>query len=134
MGDNNDCAVIALAIALDRPYREMHELLAKHGRQFRDGTYRATQERALESLGWSRELVSPESIQERFPEKYRHQGVTTYSPRRFPGSFDHLGPGPFLFYTATHVCTFKDGIVHDWTAEKSLRVLAIWRLVRIQNG
>lgn len=50
LNETNDCSVKALAIAANLPYLLVHDLLKKHGRKHRDGTYNSTFFAALNEL------------------------------------------------------------------------------------
>jgi hypothetical protein len=104
-GDAGDCVVRAIAIATDRPYKDVYDVLwaeidskstVKRGNSPRNGVAKKAIKRYMESLGW------------------------TWTPTMQIGSgckvhlrADELPTGTIVVSVSKHVCAVIDGVVHD---------------------
>ena len=104
-GDAADCVVRAIAIATDRPYREVYNELwqevaskseVKRGHSPRNGVSKKAIKRYMESLGW------------------------IWTPTMQIGSgcqvhlqADELPSGRIVASVSKHLCAVIDGVVHD---------------------
>ena len=127
--ERNDCSVVALSVASNRMYSEIRELLKFLGRKDRAGVSHNMMYAAIARLGFRGINVDPKEIIARFPKPHCDvlKNFTSHHPRRFPGC---MGEGTFLVWTAGHVFCVKDGVVHDWSVNKSLRAYKIMKLER----
>lgn len=96
-GDAGDCVVRAIAIALDRPYKEVYDDLRDlAGGTPRDGVYRKVYQRYLESKGWR--WVAVMKIGAGCKVHLREGEV--------PG-------GRIIVRLSRHLAAVIDGVVHD---------------------
>lgn len=129
LDENNDCAVVAVSIACKVPYEKAHELLKKHGRKDKDGTYRETTRKALKELGWKMQWIDQRKYKRRFPKHHSElKYITSHSFRRFPEAFDDL-PKIVLAFTAGHVFAVMDSQNADWSVNNKLRIKGLYELV-----
>ena len=126
----NDCSVKAFALISGIPYSQVREAFEKGGRKPRQPTYLETEKIALEILGIKKVYFDLEPIMRRMA---RPDGsvrrVTTYSPRRFPKAWE--GVPPLVMYVSRHMCCYRDGVVHDWSVNSSLRVYAAYTVEKM---
>jgi hypothetical protein len=110
--ERNDCAVKALAIALDVPYAKAWEALNEAGRKPRGGTYWGDTLKAVETLGGSlKEIPRPAKTVKTLPAK--------------------VDPGKtYLVRVVRHVLAVTDGAVDDWTAGRAKRVKEIYEVTK----
>lgn len=129
LNEKKDCAVVAMTVVTGLPYATCHAALLAEGRKPGRGTYANQYTAALEALGFTvREWSYAEmcAMSRSFWDIYRKQvaGTTTHSPRRFPKCFE--GKGPLLLRCKGHVAGMDaNGVVHDWSINRSLRVHTI---------
>jgi hypothetical protein len=130
MNETNDCAVVAISIVCGVSYATAHAALKTQGRKDRQGAYRGTQLRAIESLGFYVASVYRHHIKEGIIAKYPAphntlQSATTYHPERFKKVWGAMESNLLLF-TKRHVSACKDGVVKDWAKGKAKRIEEIW--------
>lgn len=132
-GDRNDCGVKALSVITGLPYEQCQKALDEAGRKRKGGTFQWQMEQAAGLLGFK--LVQlPEEWHKAMIASYpgAHKGLqslTTHHPRRFKNSWKAVEP--LLIHTSRHYAAFRDGQVHDWTANNACRIKNLWRLERI---
>lgn len=114
MGEHNDCAVKAAAIATGVDYAKTHTAFATNGRRARSGTRRNTTEAAIKQLGFKLEDVTR--------QVRARGGKTVRSAERV------LGKGSYLVGVSGHLLCIKDGKVEDWTEGRQHRVQLVWRV------
>lgn len=119
-GEKADCAVKAVAVAAGVEYGVAHNLLKKHGRKDRSGTYfDETTRPAMGELGF--ELVD-------ITYSVVSRGAKTVR------TFGRMGlAGTFMVRTRRHILAAKDGKVIDWTDGRMHRILAVYRVVKRGN-
>lgn len=127
LNENNDCAVRAISIATDTPYKTVHELLERMGRIKRKGTRTQIIERAVKILGFRMEHVPASYFIDRYPRK-NIANVTTHHPDRFPQVWKD--GHTYLIYTPGHILCVKDGVNHDWTRGRAIRATGIFRITK----
>lgn len=115
VGETNDCAVKAVALATGRPYREVLRKMRAYGRRPRRGTPMRITKRVLEDYGYTMVLQT-----ERFPQARTPITVARTMPKR----------GVYLVRTSRHIFCYRAGKVHDWTEGRRHRVTQIWKIVR----
>lgn len=132
IGENNDCAVKAVAMACNVPYATAHATLAQLGRKRGKGTYRTQSHKAIEQLGYKVRIWSQQEQRDlimSYPKAHqilRH--ITTHHPRRFKKVWAGMANRTFLLFCSRHVAVVKGGELHDWTVNKAMRVLDIWEI------
>lgn len=112
--EHNDCAVRALAIALDMPYGDCHDHYAHHGRKWGRGTPISTTMNLMRSLG---------AAQVNTRNRGGRDGTLTQFLRAYP-------QGRYWVARRGHAFAVVDGVVHDWqhgTGPRS-RVIYAWRM------
>lgn len=132
MGETNDCAVKAVAIACDVSYAEAHEAMKALGRKNRNGTnfYNITT-KAIEGFGFTLKswgLVERDEVIKSYPGVHSGlKNITTHHPRRFPQVWSKFH-GNLLFHTKGHILAVRDGIVCDWTVNHAKRVVGVYEV------
>ncbi len=107
-GHTGDCVTRSIAIATGKPYHEVYDALnelavserrgkRKRGKSTsRNGVYRATYQKYLESLGWTWT-----------PTMKIGQGCTVHLRA------DELPSGRLIVAVSRHLCAVIDGVIHD---------------------
>ena len=113
IGEAQDCAVHAIALATGTHYRVVHAALEKHGRKHRRGTSVDTMRKALRELGWT--IATS----------------TSWTPRVSIQLAAKVAEPRAIALTRSHALAIRDGNVLDWTAERRHRVYAVWNLARV---
>ena len=116
MAENNDCAVKAVALACDVPYRVAHKALENQGRKKRNGTQVAAMLEAIEKLGFT---TAPAA----------YNAKTAITLERDP----LLTKGHYIALMKRHVATVVNGKVHDWTNGRRHRVELVWLVVPTES-
>ena len=129
LNERNDCAVKAVAIATGSEYETVHKLMTEFGRKQRRGTHDFVTTKTLTALGFKIVRVDIQSIIEAFPRPHCDvlKNLTTHHPRRFPGCVDPNKS--YLAWVNGHILAIKGGVVHDWTVNRSLRIISLYEVV-----
>lgn len=112
LGEKNDCAVKAIAIATGTPYAEVHAELTRQGRKRRSGTYFHQTEGAVKNLGFELQRVM-----------VRSATVRTIARE--------LKTGTYLVRVHRHILCLKEGKVEDWSEGRLHRVKAVYRINKV---
>jgi hypothetical protein len=130
-GETNDCAIKAICLVTGADYRTVREMLAERGRRARKGTYTADSLAVIRDLGfepWQLSYLEMREIVSRYPGCHKNlRHITTHHPRRFAQVWPK---GRFLIQVRGHICAVIEGQLHDWSANKALRVISMWRVIR----
>lgn len=137
IGDKNDCAVKAVAIVCDVPYKLVHERLTALGRKKGRGTKRTTTESLVKSLGFEiRKWTFKERLDmvKSYPSPHCRvlHNITIHHPRRFPAAWANVHPNLLLF-SRGHVSALKNGQLIDWAVNKAKRVYEVWEIREIRK-
>lgn len=127
-GENNDCAVKAIAAATGRSYHDARTALAAHGRKNRKGTYRHMTFGVLQDFGFKAERVGHEKFLAACPARWNAQYVTTHHPDRVPHGWKD--GKTYLLFTKGHVLAVVNGVTHDYSRNRSMRVIDIYEVTR----
>lgn len=111
LGEKNDCAVKAIAIATGTPYAEVHAELTRQGRKRRSGTYFHQTEGAVKNLGFELQRVM-----------VRSATVRTIARE--------LKTGTYLVRVHRHILCLKEGKVEDWSDGRLHRIVDVHRVVK----
>jgi hypothetical protein len=129
--ERGDCAVVAVAAVTGVTYEVALQALTAAGRRPRCGTYTSTIHEALQAMGFR--VVRMDARADfiaRYPAAHQClKSVTTHHPRRFHGVW--ADGAAYLLYTANHVTAVVNGVNHDWTRGRAMRVQAIYRVTRV---
>lgn len=117
MGEKGDCAVRAVSVACNTPYRVVHEMMAKLGRKHGAGTPRSITDKVIRQLGFATILKSMPEV--KTPISFER------AVRRCPG----LAGRKFLVYSRGHVMGFDGREIIDWAKARRVRVVAIQEVV-----
>ena len=130
VGERADCAVRAVAIVCDVSYQESLAVFTKLGRKPGHATPTKTISQAIEALGKKPKKLSFIEYRQmvaKYPGKHAlKQYITTHHPDRFPQVW--RDGKTYLFFTRGHVLCIKNGVNHDWTRGRSLKVTHIWEI------
>lgn len=119
VGDDNDCAVIALAMATGVSHRKALLALEKAGRRFGKGTFRWETYTALHRLGFINADVTA-----RYPKAKTPITLLRELPRR----------GTFLVHTRGHVfCVIDRAIMGRTEIGRKLRIEKIYSITKIKR-
>lgn len=130
LGEKADCAVRAIAVACNVPYETAHAKLCELGRRHGRATHTTEIRSAICELGGRVQEYSFKQYREmvaQYPGKHcMKQYITTHHPDRFPKVW--RDGKTYLFFTRGHVLCIKDGVNHDWTRGRSMKVTHIWEI------
>lgn len=146
LGEANDCSVKSLAILTELPYETVRDAFTKAGRSPGDGTFVFETIRAAKLLGFELIKLGPshetrkdpppdwvKAIIAHYPFKHRKlTSLTTYHPSRFHETWGGLPD--LLLESKYHHAAFKDGVVHDWSANHACRITNAYQIIKIQQG
>jgi len=109
LNDTNACGVIAIAIATNTTFKEVHAVFKRMGRKNGRGVTTSQMERVLNVLGYKVERL----------EKWKGKTCTTLNlPRK----------DNYIAMTSGHALAVKFGLVKDWTAGRRHRIKAVWKI------
>lgn len=148
LGENNDCAVKAIAVVCEVSYDEAHAALKAAGRKDRGTTHFDAIFTAVGALGktsvanlygYSKrygadQLYETTPLETRLVERleteysYSVKNLTTRQLTMFPDLLDGE-TGAYLAFTRGHVVAIKDGKVHCWGARHALRIVETVEIV-----
>lgn len=112
LGEKNDCGVCALSVVTGLPYANCHAALKKHGRKNGKGTFNWQIFRAVEDLGFKLfEIPCP------------YKGLRSLG-RNLPQK------GNFFIWVTGHYAGVRDGVIHDWSNGKCLRVQKVYQVIK----
>jgi len=130
LGEGADCAVRAVSVACSRPYEEVLEVMTRMGRKPRGATETAVIRDTIISMGYNPANLEWKGISDKiesYPGNHKNKKyVTTHQPDRFPEVWKD--GKTYLFFVRGHVLCVKDGVNHDWTRGRSLKVFMIWEI------
>ena len=127
-GETNDCAVKAIAAVTGHHYHEVRDRLAAHGRKNRHGTHRFMTFAVLEELGYRAIQVGQEKFLAACPARWNARYVTTHHPDRVPAGWKD--GKTYLLFTRDHVLAVVNGVTHDYSRNRSMRVRSIFEITR----
>lgn len=130
-GENNDCAVKAVALAANVPYAMAHSTLELMGRKRRCGTYTFDTRRAMKALGYDMVVVDPSTFIKQYPKPHCDvlKGCTTHHMDRFHKVW--ANGKTYMIVVPGHILTVINGVNHDWTQGKAKRVQTIYEIVKL---
>lgn len=129
MNERNDCAVKALAIVCEIPYKVAHDTLSLLGRKSRHGTQMSYTEQAVELNGCKMELVDPQHFIAKYPGAHKGlKSVTTHHMERFPEAW--ADGETYLIRTSGHILAVVNGQNMDCTKGRAMRAKAIYRITK----
>ena len=126
--EKNDCAPKAVSVVTRVPYEKVLEVMEKHGRKKKQGTYSFITRKTLHDLGWEMTRLDIRKYKRRFPKHHSElKYATSHSFRRFPEAWHDL-PKKCLAFTAGHVFAVEDGQNIDWSVNNKLRIQGIYEI------
>lgn len=131
LGERRDCSVIAISIATDTPYEKVHAMLQAEGRRKGSGTYPRQSEAVIKALGYRIEKIKPQDLVAQYGGN-RVRNVTTFHPRspEFAWFWKRYAADTLIMRTMNHMLCVKHGVVQDWSTNRALRVVGIWRITK----
>ena len=129
LGENNDCAVRAVAAATGRAYDEVHALFKAAGRRDAARTATSITRHVLKLLGYEMRAVWIQDIISQYPGNHARvlKSVTTHHPDRFNKVW--ANGKTYLMFTPGHILAVVNGVNHDWTRGRALRATALHEVV-----
>lgn len=128
--ENNDCAVVAVAVATGTPYNEVHRLMKENGRKEGRGTFTNITKATLAALGYDMKTVRMRDYIDRYPGNHKNlKSVTSHHPRRFNEVW--ADGNTYLFQSNAHIWAVVNGQNHDWSINRALRVIDICKIVKL---
>lgn len=131
-GDENACFHAAIAVLSELSFDVVQKAFAEAGRKNGKGTPFAVAIEACKALGfelkklptkWELDMIYS------YPGVHKNlKNITTRHPVRFAKAW--AGQSVMLHVNG-HVAAVKDGKMHDWTINRSMHVIAVYKLVKI---
>jgi len=111
--DSNFCTIIAISSVCDISFGKARAKMMDKGRLQGKGALQYQYHRVIEDRGFNVDPV------------YGYEGhhVRTMGKK--------LGKGKFLVNVRGHVLAVVDGVINDWTEERSLRVREVYKVTKI---
>lgn len=128
LGEHNDCTVKAIAIATGVEYSKVHAELKKVGRKNNKGATIWQMQRACVALGFKMVSVPKKNFLDKYPKSANLKNITTHHPEKFNKVWKD--GKKYIFSTARHVAAVINGVNHDWTVGRSLRVQVVYEVVK----
>jgi hypothetical protein len=129
IGERNDCTVKALALITGATYLEAHSLLKAKGRKNGKGCEIFIVESAARQLGFNLTTMNLKSFIQRYPGRAKElRNLTTHQPLRYAAAWKD--GAAYLAFTSTHALAIVDGVCHDWSVNKAMRIT---RLVKVEK-
>jgi hypothetical protein len=97
MGEINDCAVIAVAVATNNSYKKVHSMLAKLGREKGQPTPDSTSDYAMAKLGYAVANITH-----------------TIKAKTVKSACKELQNGTYLVTIKGHIFAVVNGSIKDW--------------------
>jgi len=117
LNENNDCAVITLAIVMRTTYKVIHAHCANVGRKVRGRTQTHHIMAVIETAGFSIERI----------KKDRQKSGSKFTPKTIG---DKCKRGYYMCFCNGHVFAVVNGIVEDWTNNRQHHINAIYKVTR----
>jgi hypothetical protein len=132
VGENNDCAVVAVALLCRAPHDEVTELSCKLGRTKGKGTSWSIIRKMFAYYGYEFNRMNKDHFISQYPKPHCDvlKNITTHHPRRFPGVFND--GNEYLLDCRLHVAALQGGEVKDWSINNSLRVSTVYIVKKVQ--
>ena len=121
LGERNDCAVKALAVALGVGYARAHSALAASGRKPRCATPAHMTNSAARRLGYELVPISLGAVKALLGTSTK--SITVGQLTRRPDVLRALGP--CLIRVSGHIIGAREGAIHDWADGRRFRVAEI---------
>ena len=113
--ETNDCAVVAVALATDCPYKDVHGIMGTLGREPRSGTPWSIIKSTVHFLGFDVEITTP-----------RKPCGGKYTSYKLPPNLD---PNKrYMAVVSGHILAIINGRVEDWTQGRRCRIEQIWEV------
>lgn len=133
-GDDNACFPAAIAVLADLPFETVQKAFAEAGRQTGKATMFSVAHEACKALGfqlkklptkWELDMIYS------YPGVHKNlKNITTRHPVRFAKAWAGQS---VLLHVNGHVAAVKDGKMHDWSINRSMHVMAVYQLVKIDQ-
>ena len=131
-GDNNYCAILAIAALTGVDPKTVREAVEAAGRKRGKGTYQHQMISACEALGFKMNFISHKTRSEiiaQYPGTHKNlKSITTNHPRRFSKVWQ--SQPNMLMITTNHAAAYVDGTVIDWSVNNSLRITELYTIVK----
>lgn len=129
LGESCDCAVKVIAVAAGMPYAEARGRLLAEGRKPGQGAHKHHIFNVIRSAGLVWRWVDLGEMIARYPGAHRNlRSATTHHPDRFP---DVWRDGKtYLAFTAGHALAIVDGVNHDHTRGRAVRIIEMYEIFR----
>lgn len=133
--DRNDCSIKAIAVATGAPYQDVLAIAAAFGRRRGKGTPFHISRKTLDLLGYDIYQWGGSDVRrliDRYPGVHRNlHGITSHHPRRFAKAWREIVGDKVLVMASTHhMLCYRDGIIHDWSINRALRMTTIWTVTK----
>lgn len=134
MRDGGFCGVIALATALQIPFKKAFYLLEAKGRKKGKGSSPQAMFEIIEELGFKVEIIQcKRNLHYRgddrkflkLDEQYDDRIKTVITAQK------HLPKtGKYICFVGSHVLTIRNGNVEDWSEGRKNQIVMIWKVTK----
>lgn len=130
-GDDNACFPQAVALLSGLPLEEVRAAFAEAGRKNGKATPFTVAHAAVAALGFKLEKVEWKwqwDMIATYPGVHKNlKNITTRHPVRFKKAWEGQS---VMLHVNGHVAAVKDGVMHDWSINRSMHVINIYKLVK----
>lgn len=110
--------------------KKVHRALKSRGRRDNRGATLWQMKLACKDLGFEMEAVANKNFLDKYPKSGKNlKNITTNHPEKFNKVWKD-GKN-YIFSTAKHVAAVIDGVNHDWTVGRYLRVQTVFEVVPV---
>jgi hypothetical protein len=129
--EKNDCTVVAVALVCKVSYEAAFAALKAEGRVDGHGASISKIGRAINKLGKHADMLTETNLRVEFISKYPGchstlKSATSHHPARFPKAWKN--GRTYLAWSRYHAFAIIDGVTHDWSANRSLRIEGMFEI------
>jgi len=132
-GDWNHCGPLAVAVLTGKPYKEVAKAFETlTNRKKRKGTRPDFIRDVLDHFGYRLKRLNIDDVLASYPARWvgAFKFVTSHHPDRIPAFWKNGKSYLALTSKARHAFAIVDGVNHDWTKARSLRVAYLFLVTK----
>lgn len=124
LNQRNYCGPLAIAVVANIELTKSLELFEKLGRNRRSGVFKYMYQQVLKDLGFTMREVKAPNLELLDP-------VMALSTNSVARNREAWGGKTYLARGDGHICAIVDGEVVDWTANRRMRIIELFEIVKV---
>ena len=138
--EDNDCAVMAVAVVTDKSYKEVHKVMEDLGRKKGHGTSLRIMLEAIRELGFNFDCNDVTKRRRAFNVMHTHynykvKNLTCKHIKKFPRAFEEFGDRYIIdVHGGSHVAGVRNGKVIDYSADTAARINAVYMVSKDEES